>query len=122
MKCKICGKPLKGNRTIGPTCEEHECQLGKYYIKKPGIPDPDQYISLVELCDIAERLGKSRYWMVKLTGGDGGVKPPMFPEFTIYQFGGRKYCLRAAMKSIDEIARKENDVLCSIKKPEYRPD
>jgi hypothetical protein len=105
-KCKICGKPFKGAGEIGPTCEEHQGLIGKYYVIMPGSPEQDAYISLVELCDLAEELGKSRYWMVKLTGGDGGVKPPQFPEFTIYQFSGKKYCRRTAIPTARELAGK----------------
>jgi hypothetical protein len=104
-KCKICGKPFKGEGSIGPTCEEHMGELGKYYIQKEGFPHPDEYISLSQLCDLAESLGKSRYWMVKLTGGDGGVKPPYSPEFTIYIFGKIKYCKRICIPTIRELAR-----------------
>ena len=77
-RCKVCGKPFAGEGEMGPTCAEHEGQLEKYYVKKSGVPNPDEYISLVELCDRSEELGKSRYWAVKLTGGDAGVKPPLF--------------------------------------------
>jgi hypothetical protein len=103
-KCKVCGKPFKGEGDIGPTCAEHEGLLGKYYITMMGQPDPDEFISLVELCDIAEKYGKSRYWMVILTGKDGGTLPPLFPEFTIYQFGGKKYCRRSAIGTVRELA------------------
>lgn len=105
-KCKVCGKPFKGEGSIGPTCEDHMGELGKYYVQKEGIPPPDEYISLVNLCDLAESLGKSRYWMVKLTGGDGGVKPPFSPEFTIYLFGKNKYCIRSCVSSVRELAQK----------------
>lgn len=108
-KCKVCGKPLKsGEEDIGPTCAEHIGQLGKYYIKKAGIPDQGEYVSLVELCDLAESLGKTRYWMVKLTGGDAGAKPPFSPEFTVYLFdkpGSVKYCRRIAIASVRELAK-----------------
>lgn len=106
-RCKICGKLFKGEGTIGPTCEEHQGLVGKYYVEKSGVPDPDEYISLVKLCDLAQELGESRYWMVKLTGGDAGVKPPVFPEFTIYRFGGQKYCRRVAIPTVRELARKK---------------
>ncbi len=108
-KCKVCGKPLSGGKDIGPTCEEHLGLLEKYYIKASGQPDPNKYISLKELCDLAEKLGKSRYWMVKLTGGDAGAKPPFSPEFTVYKFEPsmnnitEKYCLRTAIASVIEI-------------------
>jgi len=102
-KCKVCGKSFNGNGDIGPTCLEHQGEIGKYYVKKSGNPNPDEFISLVELCDIAERNNKSRGWMVKLTGGDGGVKPPQFEVFTIYLFGKRKYCKREAVKSLHEL-------------------
>jgi len=72
-----------------------------------GTPSPDEYVSLVELCDLAEEFGKSRYWMVKLTGGDAGVKPPQFPEFTIYKFGSNKYCRRTAVSTMRELANKK---------------
>ena len=106
-KCKICGKPFVGEGDIGPTCEEHIGQMGKCYIKKSGSPDPAEYISLKELCDLAESLGRSRYWMVSLTGGDGGVNPPKFPEFTIYQFGRRKLCKNSAIQTVRELAIQE---------------
>jgi hypothetical protein len=104
-KCKICGKPFKGEGEIGPTCSEHEGEIGRFYVKKGGEPNPDEYISLVELCDLAQKLGKSRGWMVRLTGGDGGVKPPDSPEFTVYQFGKRKYCKRLSINTVKELAR-----------------
>lgn len=109
-KCKICGKPIKGDGDIGSTCEEHIGALEKYYVKRLGEPDPTEYVSLVELCDLAESLGKSRYWMVKLTGGDAGVNPPFSPEFTVYKFekaGAVKYCRRAAITSVRELAKIE---------------
>lgn len=105
-RCKVCGKPLKGEGDIGPTCEEHLGQVGNYYMIRSGEPNPDEYITLVEMCDIAESYGKSRYWMVKLTGGDAGVNPPVFPEFTIYKFGNQKYCRRGAVNTLRELARK----------------
>ncbi len=103
-RCKVCGKPLKGEGDIGPTCEEHLGLVGKYYMIRSGEPNPDEYISLVELCNLAQEYGKSRYWMVKLTGGDAGVNPPTFPEFTIYKFGNQKYCRRGAIKTMRELA------------------
>jgi len=108
-RCKICGKPFKGEGDIGPTCLEHKGEIGKYYVIKSGIPDADEFVTLVELCDLAETYGKSRHWMVKLTGGDAGVKPPLFPEFTIYKFGHRKYCRRVAIATVREIAAKIED-------------
>jgi hypothetical protein len=105
-KCKVSGKPLRGDKDIGPTCEEHFGLLGKYYVHKPGVPHPDIYISLKELCDLAEEYGKSRYWMVKQTGGDAGVNPPIFPEFTIYIFdkpGTTKYCRREAIAVLNKV-------------------
>lgn len=104
-KCKICGKPFKGEGSIGPTCEEHLGEMGKYYVKKEGAPHPDEYISLVQLCDLAESLGKSRYWMVKLTGGDGGVKPPHSPDITVYLFGKNKHCKRTCIPEVQRLAR-----------------
>jgi len=105
-KCRICGKIFSGEGDIGPTCEEHAGEIGKYYIKMAGVPNDDDYISLVELYNEAQRLGKSRVWAVRLTGGDAGVKPPMFPEFTIYKFGKRKYCRSIALQTLREIAGK----------------
>jgi hypothetical protein len=104
--CKVCGKPFKGEGTIGPTCQEHLGEIGKYYIKKTGNPNSYEYVSLSDLCDLAETFGKSRYWMVKLTGGDGGVNRPLAPEFTIYQFNGKwKYCKRTAIPSVGKFAK-----------------
>lgn len=77
---------IQGEGDIGHYCLEHKGEIGKYYVIKSGIPDADEYVTLVELCDLAETYGKSRHWMVKLTGGDAGVKTPLFPEFTIYKF------------------------------------
>jgi len=104
-RCKICGKPFIGEAQIGPTCQEHEGLLEKYYVKKSGVPNKDVYISLVDLCYLAEELGKSRYWMVKLTGGDGGVEKPFAPELTVYLFGQRKYCRRDAISTVMELAK-----------------
>lgn len=104
-KCMVCGKTFKGEGSIGPTCEEHQGDLGKYYVKKVGFPNPDEYISLSQMCDLAESLGKSRYWMVKLTGGDAGIKPPYSPNFTIYLFGRNKYCKRSCIPEVHRIAK-----------------
>lgn len=106
-KCKICGKPFTGEGEIGPTCLEHQGEVGRYYKQGSGLPTPTEFISLVELCDEAQRLGKTRYWAVKLTGGDGGVKPPHAPEFIVYLFGRRKYCRRAALSTMKEFAKTE---------------
>ena len=104
-KCKVCGGALRKGRDIGATCEAHLGLVGKYYVKMDREPSLDEYIFLKELCDQAEELGKSRYWMVKLTGGDAGVKPPFAPEFTIYEYGDRKYCRKDAIKSVRELAK-----------------
>ena len=53
-RCVVCGKPLKVEGDIGPTCAAHLGQVGKYYVIRSGEPNPDEYISLVELCDIAQ--------------------------------------------------------------------
>lgn len=82
-KCKVCGKPFSGEGEVGPTCAEHAGLVGRYYVIESGAMDPDQFIYLKELCDLAEDYGRSRHWMVKLTGGDAGVNPPHSPEFTI---------------------------------------
>jgi hypothetical protein len=48
--------------------------------------------------------------MVKLTGGDAGVKPPFSPEFTVYKFvkseddNTEKYCRKTAITSVIELA------------------
>lgn len=110
-RCVVCGKPISGGKNIGKTCEEHQGLLYKYYVNKPGIPDPDLYISIKELCDLANKQFQSRYWLVKLTGGDAGVNPPYAPEFTVYYFEEaspqKKYCRREAIKSLYALAKLE---------------
>ena len=64
-KCKVCGKPFTGEGEIGPTCAEHAGLVGRYYVVESGAMNPEQFIYLTELCDMAEDYGKSRYWMVK---------------------------------------------------------
>ena len=79
----------------------------EYYVIEFGAMDPDQFIYLKELCDLVEDYGRSRYWMVKLTGGDAGINPPHSPEFTIHLFNGRKCCRREAIATMRELAQQK---------------
>ena len=106
-KCKVCGKPFSGEGDVGPTCAEHAGLVGRYYQVESGTMDPDQFIYLKELCDLAEDYGRSRYWMVKLTGGDAGINPPHSPEFTIHIFKNRKCCRREAIATMRELAQQK---------------
>jgi len=106
-KCEICGKPLLGKNTgIGSTCQAHLGLVGKFYIPAPKeiVEDP-KFIPLTKLCDHAQKLGKSRYFAVKLTGKDAGTLAPHSAEFQVYVFSGRKFVPAESIKALEKIVK-----------------
>jgi len=93
-KCTICGKPINPTNTsgIGSTCTKHAGKVGKYYVTAPAnIATNSNYVTLVHLCNIAQSVGVSRGYAVRLTGGDAGTHAPVAPVFTVYVLGKRKF-------------------------------
>ena len=106
-KCSICGKPLAPNNTsgIGSTCKRHVGKVGKHYTKVQAQPQSPKFITVVQLCNAAQKLGKSRGYAVRLTGGNAGTLPPVAPIFTVYQHGRRKYVKAGAIAAMQAIAK-----------------
>jgi hypothetical protein len=102
-KCAICGKPLTPGNTsgTGSTCSRHLGKVAKYYL--PATTSAEHLLPITVLCDIAEKLGKSRGFAVNLCGGDAGTFPPKEPIFQVYKIGTRKYLDKAAGIRIKEI-------------------
>ena len=101
-RCKICGKPTYKNE-IGSTCTKHLGKVGLFY--KPVVKDPKEdpaFVSVKQLCDRAEELGKSRGFAVALTGKDAGTEPPFSPIFQVFVFGKRKYVKKEALKELEK--------------------
>ena len=108
-KCEICGKPLIGkNEGIGRTCKNHLGLVGKFYVPvEKDVLDNPKFIPLTKLCDHAQKLGKSRYFAVKLTGKDAGTLPPFSPEFQVFTFSGRKFVPAESLKALEKIVKPE---------------
>ena len=104
-KCAKCGKPLLGGKAgdIGHTCKVHLGKLNAYYKRLPKPPDNANYVTLSSLCRLAEQHGKTAYYMVKLTGGDGGTKPPINAIWQVYVWQGRKYLTKEASAELQKL-------------------
>src|SRR3990172_11069946 len=76
--CGVCGKPISPNNTtgIGSTCRGHMGKVGAYYVVAAQQPAAPAYMPLTALCNLAQTLGVSRGYAVKLTGGDAGTRAP----------------------------------------------
>src|SRR5512146_768139 len=120
--CAVCGKPIHTDKGIGHTCQLHAGKVGKYYKPFPAdailasrspsgqahkAPAQAQFVPLTQLCDLAQQLGRSRGFAVKLTGGDAGTQPPVeqpkgqASPYQIYLTAqGRKYVQVAALKAM----------------------
>lgn len=82
------GKTNKPSEANGNTC---------YYVITPNKPEEGKYITLVALCDEAQKWGMSRGYAVALTGGDGGKKMPKNEVYTVYVWGNRKFVAKEAV-------------------------
>ena len=106
-KCKVCGKPFTGEGEIGPTCAEHAGLVGRYYVVESGAMNPEQFIYLTELCDMAEDYGKSRYWMVKRRVAMRVSTLRIHRSLPFTVFNGRKCCRREAIATMRTLAQQK---------------
>lgn len=101
-KCAVCGKPLIMGKAgdVGRTCAAHMGKLGTYYVALTVAPEEGKYVALSTLCRKGEGMGVSAYYVVKLTGKDGGTLPPVEPVYTVYTWQGRKFCKAEAVGAL----------------------
>ena len=86
-KCAICGKTTELAKAgeIGATCKAHEGKIGKYYKPMPKNANLEgEYCKLSLLCRRAEQVSKTAGFVVSLTGGDGGTRPPIYAWAQVY--------------------------------------
>jgi len=99
--CPKCGKTLQAEtraNILGECCRKHMGQVG---YQKP-VTGVDGLIRISELCNLAERLGRSRGMACSLGGGDHGWKKTK-PENTVYErltYGNNVYCKREAATAL----------------------
>jgi hypothetical protein len=98
--CMKCGKPLMGVVTaneLGACCKRYD---GAPTYVKQAPTDKKGLVTVVELCNVSQRLGRSRGFANNMTGGDAGHKPAKETVFTAYADNGTRFVRREAIVAL----------------------